>query len=188
MTKDLISNMLSKIKNANLIKHNFVTIPYSKCCFSILKLFLKHGYIKDLEIICKDPKIEEKLIKIEEKQHFLITKKEDKDFEELIEEKIKNLKKLEILTNKLKKNSKQKEIKIFLKYKGWWIRKSLFSVIKRTSTSGQRIFSNYRNFFKKINSLKTFQGIAIISTSSGVMTHIKAEKYKKGGEILCYIE
>ena len=48
MTKDLISNMLAKIKNANLVKHNSVTIPYSKCCFSILKLFLKQGYIKDL--------------------------------------------------------------------------------------------------------------------------------------------
>jgi len=43
------------------------------------------------------------------------------------------------------------------------------------------------DFNKKIDVLKYQQGTAIISTSSGVMSHLKAIKLKKGGEILCYI-
>ena len=81
----------------------------------------------------------------------------------------------------------KKEIKIFLKYKGWWIKKAFFSIIKRISKPGKRIFSGYKNFNDSINVLKYEQGIAIISTSSGVMSHLKATKLKKGGEILCYI-
>jgi small subunit ribosomal protein S8 len=83
--------------------------------------------------------------------------------------------------------TKRQEIKIFLKYKGWWVKKSFFSVIKRISKPGKRIFSSYKNFNDSINILKYEQGIAIISTSSGVMSHLKATQLKKGGEILCYI-
>jgi small subunit ribosomal protein S8 len=78
-------------------------------------------------------------------------------------------------------------IKVFLKYKGWWIKKPLFSIIERISKPGQRVFSPYKKFSKAIDVLKYEQGIAIISTSIGVMTHSKATKLKKGGEILCYI-
>ena len=79
-------------------------------------------------------------------------------------------------------------IKVFLKYKGWWIKKPLFSILKRISKPGQRVFSGYKNFQKIINVLKYEQGIAIVSTSIGVMSHKKAKKLKKGGEIVCYIE
>ncbi len=78
-------------------------------------------------------------------------------------------------------------IKIFLKYKGWWVKKSFFSIIKRISKPGKRIFSSYKHFNDSISVLKYEQGIAIISTSSGVMSHLKATQLKKGGEILCYI-
>jgi small subunit ribosomal protein S8 len=74
-----------------------------------------------------------------------------------------------------------------LKYKGWWVKKPFFSSIVRISKPGQRIFSKYKDFKKKISLLKYEQGIAIISTSSGVMSHLKASKMKKGGEILCFI-
>jgi glycosyltransferase involved in cell wall biosynthesis len=55
--------------------------------------------------------------------------------------------------------------------------------------SGDILFKNniLSDFSKLIDILRFEQGIAIISTSSGVMSHIKAEKLKKGGEILCYI-
>jgi small subunit ribosomal protein S8 len=85
------------------------------------------------------------------------------------------------------KIAKQKIIKIFLKYKGWWIKKSFFSIVKRISKPGKRVFSGYKNFNDSVNVLQYEQGIAIISTSSGVMSHLKATKLKKGGEILCYI-
>jgi small subunit ribosomal protein S8 len=55
------------------------------------------------------------------------------------------------------------------------------------SKPGQRVFSPYKKFSQIIDGLKYEQGIAIISTSMGVMTHNKAAKLKKGGEILCYI-
>lgn len=138
MTKDLISNMISKLKNANLVKHAFISVPYSQKVFAILKIFLQQGYINDLELSID--------------------------------------------------SNKKKEIKIFLKYKGWWIKKPTFIVLKRISTSGRRVFSGYKDFSKKLALLNMTQGIAIVSTSSGILTHLKASKMKKGGEILCYIE
>lgn len=78
-------------------------------------------------------------------------------------------------------------IKVVLKYKGWWIKKPLFSTLQRISKPGQRVFSPYKKFFKKIDVLKYQQGIAIISTSMGVMSHNKATQLKKGGEILCFV-
>jgi small subunit ribosomal protein S8 len=82
---------------------------------------------------------------------------------------------------------KKKTIKTYLKYKGWWIKKPFFSIIKRISKPGQRVFSSYKDFVNTIDTLKYEQGTAIISTSSGVMSHLKATKLKKGGEIICYI-
>jgi small subunit ribosomal protein S8 len=79
-------------------------------------------------------------------------------------------------------------IKVILKYKGWWIKKPLFSILKRISKPGQRVFSPYKNFSKIIDVLKYKQGLAIISTSLGVMSHNKAITLKKGGEILCFVD
>jgi len=67
------------------------------------------------------------------------------------------------------------------------IKKPFFSEIKRISKPGNRVFSGYKNFQDSIDTLQYEQGIAIISTSIGVMSHTKAIKLKKGGEILCYI-
>jgi len=83
--------------------------------------------------------------------------------------------------------NRKKTIKINLKYKGWWIKKPLFSSLKRISKPGQRVFSGYKHFNDVIDTLQYEQGTAIISTSLGVMSHTKALTLKKGGEILCYI-
>ena len=85
------------------------------------------------------------------------------------------------------KNSNRKMIKVFMKYKGWWIKKSFFSILQRISKPGKRVFSSYKNFNDILNVLAYQQGIAILSTSSGVMSHLKAIQLKKGGEILCYV-
>ena len=137
MTNDLVSDMLTRIRNASLARHSFTYIRYSKLNLEILKVLSKEGYIQDYQ--------------------------------------------LEEIT------SSQKMIKTILKYKGWWIKKPFFSTIQRISKPGQRIFSGYKEFDKKIDVLKYQQGTAIISTSSGIMSHLKATKLKKGGEILCYI-
>ena len=57
------------------------------------------------------------------------------------------------------------------------------SGLKRISKSGQRIYLPY----KKIRKVKDGIGIAIISTSKGLMTNKEARKQKLGGEVLCEI-
>jgi len=137
MTNDLVSDMLTRIRNASLAKHSFARIQYSKLNLAVLKVFQTEGYIKN----------------------YVLEALENNKF----------------------------SIKVILKYKGWWIKKPLFSNLQRISKPGQRVFSSYKQFSKAIDVLKYEQGIAIISTSIGIMTHYKAAKLKKGGEIICYI-
>ncbi len=141
MTNDLVSDMLTRLRNASMAKHTFTNAKYSKLNLAILKVLQAEGFITKFEVINTD----------------------------------------ELNTNP------EKLIKIFLKYKGWWIKKPFFSTLKRISKPGNRVFSSYKDFNTKIDVLKYEQGTAVISTSSGVMSHLKASKIKKGGEILCYI-
>jgi ribosomal protein S8 len=79
-----------------------------------------------------------------------------------------------------------KYIKIYLRYKGSWIKIPYIYNIKNISKPSQRIYTNYKNVNKIINSLKYNCGIGIISTTLGFCNHYKLYKYKKGGEFLCY--
>jgi len=137
MINDLVSDMLTRIRNASLARHSFTLVPYSRLNLSILNVLKEELYIKSFEL------------------------NEENDVE--------------------------KFIKVILNYKGWWIKKPFFSILKRISKPGQRVFSGYKNFENIISVLRYEQGIAIISTSSGIMSHFKAKQLKKGGEILCYI-
>ena len=121
MTNDLVSDMLTRIRNASLAKHSFTRVMYSKLNLAILKVLAAEGYINTYEV---------------------------------------------------KQENSIQTIKVYLKYKGWWIKKPLFSVIQRISKPGQRVFSGYEDFTKVINVLKYEQGTAIISTSIGVMSHL----------------
>jgi len=134
---DLVSDMLTRVRNASLAKHSFTLVKYSKLNLAILKVLLTEGYIADYQV----------------------------------------------------ENASQSPlfIRVLLKYKGWWIKKPFFSTLKRISKPGNRVFSGYENFDSIIDILRYSQGIAIISTSSGVMSHLKAQTLKKGGEVLCYI-
>ena len=145
MTNDLVSNMLTCIRNASLAKHTFTRVQYSKLNLAILKVFQAEGYIISYYL-----------------------EKSGKLFD--------TTKVIPLLS-----------IRVILKYKGWWIKKPMFLTIKRISKPGQRIFAGYRFFPKVINTLKYKQGIAVISTSIGIFSHLKAKKLKLGGEILCYI-
>lgn len=137
MTNDLVSDMLTRIRNASMARHSFARVRYSKLNLAILKVLAAEGYIKSYTIETQGPV--------------------------------------------------DNGVKILLKYKGWWIKKPLFSIIKRVSKPGQRVFSGYKNFQDTIDVLRYEQGTAIISTSAGIVSHIKAQKLKKGGEILCYV-
>ena len=71
---------------------------------------------------------------------------------------------------------------ISLKYKEK-SRKPVICKIKRISKPGLRVYVNSKNLPKVLGDL----GIAIISTSQGVMTNLKAKELGIGGEVLCYI-
>jgi small subunit ribosomal protein S8 len=136
MTNDLVSDMLTRIRNASLARHSVTYVRYSKLSLGILKVLENEGYIDsfNVEVVKPEP-----------------------------------------------------IVKVYLKYKGWWIKKPFFSILKRISKPGKRVFCGYKNFQKNMSVLKYEQGTAIISTSSGIMSHQKATRLKKGGEIICYV-
>jgi len=82
------------------------------------------------------------------------------------------------LEKKGRKN--KKTIEIALKYDG---RIPAISGLKKVSKPGQRIYVNST----QIKRVKDGHGMAIISTSKGLLTDKEAKKQKKGGEVLCEI-
>jgi len=87
-----------------------------------------------------------------------------------------------ILKYKFEDDTKQGVIKIALKYDAATKQPAIRS-LERVSRPGLRQYSKPAEFKRVINGL----GIAIISTSKGVMTDKQAKVEKVGGEVLCYI-
>ena len=131
MVTDTISDMLTRIRNATMVKHQIVQIPASQMSLAISKILKEEGFIQEFESYSED-----------NKNYLLIS----------------------------------------LKYIGK-SRQSVICKIKRISKPGLRIYSNSKELPRVLDNL----GIAIISTSQGVMTNIKAKKLGIGGEVLCYI-
>lgn len=131
MVTDTISDMLTRIRNATMVKHQIVQIPATRMSLAISKILKEEGFIQEFESYSED-----------NKNYLLIS----------------------------------------LKYIGK-SRQSVISKIKRISKPGLRIYSNSKKLPRVLDNL----GIAIISTSQGVMTNIKAKKLGIGGEVLCYI-
>lgn len=87
-----------------------------------------------------------------------------------------------ILNYKFMDEGPQGAIKIALKYDP--VNKvNAIKNLKRVSTPGLRQYVGYRDMPRVLNGL----GIAILSTSQGVMTDKEAREQKLGGEVLCYI-
>lgn len=78
--------------------------------------------------------------------------------------------------------NKKEYLLISLKYIGK-SRKPVIEKIERISKPGLRVYSNSKKLPRVLDNL----GIAIISTSKGVMTNLKAKELGIGGEVLCYI-
>jgi small subunit ribosomal protein S8 len=76
----------------------------------------------------------------------------------------------------------KRHLVIALKYKGKG-RQPLISALKRVSKPGLRVYSNRKELPRVLGGI----GIAIISTSSGIMTDRQARSQGVGGEILCYV-
>jgi small subunit ribosomal protein S8 len=128
---DTISDMLTRIRNATMVKHQIVQIPVTKMSLAIVIILKQEGFITDFENYQEGTK-----------NYFLLS----------------------------------------LKYLGK-SRKSVINEIQRISKPGLRVYTNSKELPKVVNNL----GIAIISTSKGVMTNLKAKEIGIGGEVLCYI-
>ena len=131
MVTDTIADMLTRIRNANMVKHQIVQIPVTKISIAIAVILKEEGFIEDFNNYQED-----------NKQYLLLS----------------------------------------LKYIGK-SRQPVISKIKRISKPGLRIYVNSQKLPNVLNGL----GIAIISTSKGIMTNIKAKEFGIGGEVLCYI-
>ncbi len=100
----------------------------------------------------------------------------------LAEEIMKILKKEEFVSNyKVIKDSKQGLLRVYLKYMGDGSPAILG--LKRISKPGLRIYRQVHELPKVYGGL----GVAIVSTSKGLMTDAEARAAKVGGEVLCYV-
>lgn len=87
-----------------------------------------------------------------------------------------------ILNYKFVEDGPQGTIKIALKYDQQGKTNAIKKLV-RVSTPGMRKYTGYKDMPRVINGL----GIAILSTSKGVMTNKEAADLKIGGEVLCYV-
>ena len=131
LVNDPIADMLTRIRNAQIAKHDTVVIPASNMKKSIAKILLDEGYVKSVDYI---------------------------------------------------DDGLQGQIKVTLKYVNG---KStpVIAGLKRISKPGLRVYARCEELPKVLGGL----GVAIISTSKGLMTDRAARQENLGGEVLCYI-
>ncbi|MCI5888599.1 MAG: 30S ribosomal protein S8 [Brachyspira sp.] len=127
---DPIADMLTRIRNANMVSHETVEIPSSKLKVELAKLLKSEGFITNYEV--------------------------------------KEVGKFKVLVITLKYDEKHKPV---------------ISKLERISKPGLRNYSKAKDLPKVLGGL----GVAIISTSKGLLTDRKARKENIGGEVLCYI-
>ena len=127
---DPIADMLTRIRNALVVKHETVEVPASNIKRAIAQILLQEGYIKGFTDI---------------------------------------------------DDGKQGILWIAFKYGP--NNQRVISGLKRLSKPGLRVYAKKDQIPKVLGGL----GIAIISTSKGVMTDKKAREEGLGGEVLCYI-
>jgi small subunit ribosomal protein S8 len=125
---DPISDMLTRIRNANLALLPAVELPHSKIKESIASILKREGYITDFAVEGKLPK----------------------------------------------------KIKLKLKYQG---KKSIIEGLKRISSPGLRRYVGSTDIPRVRGGL----GVAVLSTSEGLMTGVQARKKNLGGELICYV-
>jgi len=125
---DPISDMLTRIRNANRALLPVVEVPHSKTKESIAGILKREGYVADFVVEGKLPKT----------------------------------------------------IKVKLKYQG---KKSIIEGLRRISTPGLRRYVGA----SEIPRVRGGLGVAVISTSEGLLTDTQARKRNIGGELLCYV-
>jgi small subunit ribosomal protein S8 len=127
---DPVADMLTRIRNAIMVRHDSVLVPNSKMKQAIAKILKEEGFISDFEVV---------------------------------------------------KEKTYRAIKIHLKY--FDKNQPALSRLERVSKPGLRVYAD-RN---EIPRIAAGLGVAILSTSKGVMTGQQAWKLGIGGELLCYV-
>lgn len=127
---DPIADLLTRIRNANIVRHEIVEVPSSNIKKAILNIMLQEGYIKDVEEYTDGS------------------------------------------VNMLRLSMKYGQGK-----------ERVITGLKRISKPGLRVYCRKEETPKVLNGL----GVAIISTSNGIVTDREARKLGVGGEVLCYI-
>lgn len=127
---DPIADMLTRIRNGNHAKHEFVDIPSSKIKKELANILLEEGYIKGFDVI---------------------------------------------------DDGKQGIIRVELKYQQ--NKERVITGIKRISKPGLRVYVNKDETPRVLGGL----GIAVLSTSKGILTDKKARIQGVGGEVICYV-
>ncbi len=130
MITDPIADMLTRIRNALVAKHDSVEVPLSKMKKAIADILTEEGFINGYELV---------------------------------------------------EGEVQSVMKVNLKYGP--NNEKVISGIKRISKPGLRVYANSEKLPVVLNGL----GIAIISTSKGIMTDKKARAAHVGGEVLAYV-
>jgi small subunit ribosomal protein S8 len=130
MNADPIADMLTRIRNANALRYENVSMPYSKMKNGIAEILKKEGYINAVAV---------------------------------------------------EGEGASKALSLTLKYTASGER--VISGIKRISKPGLRVTVEAEKLPRVLGGL----GIAIISTSKGLLTDAEARKAKVGGEVLCYV-
>ena len=130
MITDPIADMLTRIRNALVARHESVEVPMSKMKKAIADILTEEGFINGYDVV---------------------------------------------------EGEVQSVMKVNLKYGP--NNEKVISGIKRISKPGLRVYANSENLPVVLNGL----GIAIISTSKGVMTDKKARAAHIGGEVLAYV-
>lgn len=126
---DPIADMLTRIRNANIVRHEVVEVPSSNVKKAIANILLQEGYVKDVEEYT---------------------------------------------------DGAVPMLRLSLKYQG---KERVITGLKRISKPGLRVYCKKDNIPKVLNGL----GVAIVSTSKGIVTDKEARKLGLGGEVICYI-
>ncbi|MFC1949691.1 30S ribosomal protein S8 [Chloroflexota bacterium] len=127
---DPVADMLTRIRNAVMVRHDSVLMPSSKMKLAIAKILKEEGFINDFEMVRGKP---------------------------------------------------QREMKILLKYNEK--KEPTITGLERVSKPGLRVYAGSKEIPRVAGGL----GIAIISTSRGVMTGQQAWREGIGGELLCFV-
>lgn len=126
---DPIADMLTRIRNANIVRRHTVDIPGSRQKRAIAQILMDEGFIDSFQWI---------------------------------------------------NDGKQGTIRVYLKYSD---RDRVISGLRRISKPGLRVYAKKEEVPRVLGGL----GIAVLSTSRGIMTDRTARRERVGGEVLCYI-